>query len=109
MGSRSSPTFACIFMGMLELLMLFEWQRIGEMEPHLWRRFIDDIFFIWKGSEEDLIWFITKLNSIHSTIKFEFKAGESFNFETQSVNFLNLTICIDGNGFIKTTLFQKSC
>ena len=31
-----------------------------------------------------MIRFITKLNSIHSTIKFEFKAGESFNFETQS-------------------------
>ena len=49
------------------------------------------------------------LNSSHSTIKFEFEAGESFNFETKSVNFLDLTIWIDENGCIQTTLYQKSC
>ena len=35
MGSKSSPTFACIFMGMVELLLLFSWHRSGSQEPHL--------------------------------------------------------------------------
>ena len=109
MGSRSSPTFACIFMGLVELFMLFRWHEVGGLETKMWKRFIDDIFFLWQGTEEELVRFIQHLNSSHRTIKFDFTAGESFNFETKSVNFLDLQIFIDANGFIQTTLYQKEC
>ena len=55
MGTRVAPTFECIFMGGLETGMLAAW--VGS-KVHMWRRFIDDIFFIWKGSEEKLNKFI---------------------------------------------------
>ena len=35
-------------------------------------RFIDDIFFLWNGTESALIQFIDNLNQKHPTIKFEF-------------------------------------
>ena len=73
MGSRSSPTFACIFMGMLEVLMLFNWSQTGEQMPYLW------------------------------------KPGESYNFSTRAINFLDLTIWIDDAGYIQTTLYSKPC
>ena len=49
----------------------------------MWRRFIDDIFFIWKGSEEELIEFMEHCNNFHPTIKFTFE----YNINTRAVNF----------------------
>ena len=37
MGSRSSPTFACIFMGMLEVFMLSSWEQTEGLMPQLWK------------------------------------------------------------------------
>ena len=49
MGTKVAATFACLFMGWLELKMLADW---WGLQPYLWRRFIDDIWFLWRGSEE---------------------------------------------------------
>ena len=69
----------------------------------MWRRFVDDIFFIWKGSEEELKEFIEHCNNFHPTIKFTF----DYNLSTRAVNFLDIHIWIDGNGLIQTDLYQK--
>ena len=53
--------------------------------------------------------FTSHLNSCHPTIKFEVKPGESYNFTTRSINFLDLTIWIDEAGYIQTTLYSKPC
>ena len=109
MGSRSSPTFACIFMGMLEVMMLSSWSETGELMPHLWKRFIDDVLFFWRGSEESLLLFTAHLNACHPTNNFEVKPGESYDFNTRAINFLDLTIWIDEAGYIQTTLYSKPC
>ena len=36
MGSRSNYTFACTFVGMLEVLMLLNWSQAGDKMLHLW-------------------------------------------------------------------------
>ena len=41
-----------------------------EMQPHLWWRYIDDIFFIWEHEEDSLTQFIETLNACHPAIKF---------------------------------------
>jgi hypothetical protein len=69
----------------------------------MYRRYIDDMFFIWYGTEEELLHFIEHCNNFHETIKFEF----SYNFKTRAVDFLDMTIWIDHNGFIQTDLFKK--
>ena len=48
--------------------------------------------------------FTSHLNSLHPTIKFEVKPGESYNFTTRSINFLDLTIWIDEAGYIQTSI-----
>ena len=84
MGSRSSPTFACLFVGVLECVMLLSWERQDGLLPHLLRRFIGDVFFLWRHGEEELVKFTNHLNSFHRTIKFEVIKGESYNFDTRS-------------------------
>ena len=100
MGTRVAPTFACIFMGWLESGMLAAWMGTA---VHLWRRFIDDIFFVWRGSEEELKEFMVHCNTFHPTIKFTF----DYNLQTRAVNFLDIHIWIDEKGFIQTDLYQK--
>ena len=39
----------------------------------LFLRYIDDIFMIWNGTNEELILFIDKVNKKHKTIKFDYK------------------------------------
>ena len=105
MGTRVAPTFACLFMGFfLEKILLSSWKG---RPPKLWKRYIDDIIFLWTGSKSELLEFISYLNSSHPTIKFKCKEGEHFNFKTKTVNFLDMTIFIDDHGFIQTTLFTK--
>ena len=82
MGSRSSPTFACLFVRVLEALMLGAWEVQGGLLPHLLRRFIDDVFFLWRHGEAELMRFIAHLNSSHRTIKFEVAPGKSYDFNT---------------------------
>ena len=97
MGSWVSPTFACLFVGILEFLMLLTWQDRGEKMPHMIRRFIDDVFFLWRHGEEELSRFTEHIISFHQTIKFEVIKGESYNFQISSINFLDLKIWIDSD------------
>ena len=107
MGSRVAPTFACLFMGWLEVRMLRDWQGTGGVQPYMWRRYIDDIKFPWRGSEAELMVLINHLNNFHPTIKFKCKRGSNYNFETKAVDFLDTTIWVDQEGYIQTTLYTK--
>jgi len=104
MGAKIAPTFACIFMGYLEAKMLSNYKGLL---TKLWKRYIDDIFFLWHGNKKQLLDFITYLNSCHPTIKFKCKEGEHYDFKTRSVDFLDTTIFIDDNGYLQTTLYTK--
>ena len=45
MGTKVAPSYACLFMGWLEKLMLKNWSdKDPNSKPYLWRRYIDDIF-----------------------------------------------------------------
>ena len=66
MGTKMAPTYANLFMGKLE-------EKLKDKgKPHilLWKRFIDDIFIIWDGTEAEFHEYMTELNQIHDTIKF---------------------------------------
>jgi hypothetical protein len=64
------------------------------------RRFIDDKFGIWSGSEEEFKLFLQDLNS-YSQLEWTSDGLSS------SVDFLDLTITIDNNRKIVTKTFQK--
>jgi hypothetical protein len=67
-----------------------------------YKRYIDDILMLWKGSEEKFLEFMNKINSLHPTIKFT----HSFEMKSKSATFLDTTIQIK-NGKISKDLYRK--
>ena len=82
MGTKMAPAYANIFMGELEKKL------IAIDKPHIlvWKRFIDDIFVIWTGSETDFITYMEKLNQVHRTIKFTYEKSKT------ELTFLDVTL-----------------
>ena len=68
--------------GRLELQLL----QLGA--GNLWKRNVDDIilFIVWTSSETELLDYLTRINQIHSTIKFTHEIGHS------EITFLAVTI-----------------
>jgi hypothetical protein len=97
MGTAMAPSYANLFMAELESNLLGRYH----YKPHLWLRFIDDIFMIWLHSEKELLNFIDWLNQQHSTIKF------TSTHSMGQVNYLDLTVYKTSNGTLKTKTFHK--
>ena len=99
-GTKAAPTFANLFMGKWEnLLMNHGTAKLIQF----WRRFIDDILFIWYGTKEELEELILQANTIMPSIKVTCE----YSFETRAVNFLDTTIFVDSEGFLRTDLYKK--
>ena len=79
-----APTYANIFMAMLEQKLLKEAPE--GLIPIECIRSIDDIFAIWTHGLHKFQTFLSHINRSHPTIKFEYA------FFTQSVNFLDTTV-----------------
>ena len=63
-GSKLGRNYACVYMGGWEKI-LFE---KSEKLPVFYVRYIDDIFGIWTGTEEELKQFHKTANEIHPNI-----------------------------------------
>ena len=59
MGTTRLPSYANIFMGKFELTHIYPYIRDKEIT---YLQYIDDLFFILKGTEEELLSFIENLN-----------------------------------------------
>ena len=66
-----------------------------------WKRFIDDIFFIFLGSNSQLKSLMTFMNTISPTIKY------TFTYSKQTVTFLDVKIYLSKNRKLKTKLYRK--
>ena len=99
MGTMVAPTYACLFMSELEQKILTSW---NGTKPLLFKRFIDDIFFIWPGTEEELKQFLTHMNSAHNHIKFT----STYDVQTKSIPFLDMWVTLKNGKFV-TDLFKK--
>ena len=105
MGTKVAPTYACLFMGWLESLILDNWtiKHPTYPKPYLWRRYIDDIMFMWRGEVHELEEFMTHINNQHTHIKFT----ATYNQDTRSIPFLDMQIKINKDGYIETDLYRK--
>ena len=81
MGTKMAPAYANLFMGKIENKLQAMTDKI-----FIWKRFIDDIFIIWTGTNMELEQFIHKANSMHETIKFTFEVDET------NLTFLDTTV-----------------
>ena len=91
MGNKLAPSFANIFMGNFEEKFVYSYP----LKTLIWKRFIEDIFFIWTYGDNKLQDFVTHLNNCHNTIKFTLE--QSFN----SANFPDITISKDTAGLLQ--------
>ena len=82
MGAAFSPTVANIYMS----VVIRRFLRTQRKQPLLLSRYIDDIFFIWTGTEEDLIQFLTDMNNFNPALQY------THQHSSFSVDFLDLTI-----------------
>lgn len=96
MGTKIGPNYANIFMGKLEE----EFLRSRQLKPLCYKRFIDDIFFIWPHGESHLLSFISDFNNVHPSISF------THVYSTETINFLDVSISLI-NGNLITKLYQK--
>ena len=97
MGTKMAPNYANIFMGHLEKQLL----NLHPVKPTLWLRYIDDIFCIYPGNENEANNFLLFLNSHHHSIKF------TADISNRSVNFLDVTVLVNDQGKLTTTLYRK--
>ena len=100
MGTRLAPCFANIFMAMIDKMIL----ALDTFNIHIafYKRFIDDIFMIWTGTEEEFLQFMDKINTLHATIKFTC----SYDLANRSTTFLDTTVTITDET-ISTDLYRK--
>ena len=88
-GTKYAPPYACIFMDEVET----EFLKSQELQPFLWLRYIDDIFFIWTPGTQELDSFPNEPNKLHPNLK-------------ERINFLDLNVSLR-NGAISTDLYVK--
>jgi hypothetical protein len=97
MGSPFAPGYANLFMSSIDEKIT---SRFGNIIP-FYKRFIDDIFFIFLGSYAELITLFEYMNDIHPTTKF------TFNHSKSSINYMDITLFKDQHGQLQTTLYRK--
>jgi len=98
MGTKLVPNYANLFMADLESKSIFNYPK----QPILYRRYIDDIFFIWTHGTTKLDNFISHLNSVHPTIKFASTTSNT------SITYLDQDIYIHNNQFQTKTHFKTT-
>ena len=81
MGTRVAPTYANFFMNSFEQTYIYPHANC----PRIWVRFIDDLWGIFRGTEERLNSFVEYCNSFHETIKF------MVEYSKKSITFLDVT------------------
>ena len=67
MGTKMAPSYANLFMGVLEDRMITSYA----YKPLVYLRYINDILMIWTEGEENLIGFLSDCNQINKNIQFQ--------------------------------------
>ena len=95
-GSKLGRNYACTYMGKWEKQLL----SMTDKNPLLYLRYVDDIFGIWDGTDEELNAFLNTANTIHPRIKLEMTQS------SESISFLDVLIKKTQNG-LETTIYTK--
>ena len=99
-GVKLAPTYACLGLGKFEDLAFNSNQDLIDLIL-LWKRYIDDVFALFKGDKNKLQELVIWLNSLMpGVVKF------TCDYSKKKVEFLDLEILIE-NGKLETNLFIK--
>ena len=95
-GTKFAPPYACLFMDKFEIGFL----ETQQLQPLVWFRDIDDIFFIWTHGEEEINIFLKRLNEFDPCIKFTYESNK------ESIAFFDLKLTLR-NGKVFTDVYVK--
>ena len=115
MGSKVAPSYADNFMAeqIDKAIKKLATQGAGKLK--LLKRFLDDLFLVFKGTTKQIHVFLDKINQIHPSIKFtmthttrnkETEEDRCECKETKSIPFLD-TLCSLENKKIEVDLYKK--
>ena len=96
-GTKFAPPYACLFMDKFETSFL----ETQQLQPLVWFRYIDDIFFIWTHGEEEREIFLKSLNEFDPCITFTYESNK------ESIAFLDIKVSLR-NGKVFTDVYVKS-
>lgn len=100
MGTRVAPTYTNLYIGAFEGVHILS-EHTFSSKIAIYRRFIDNLFFIWLGTEEEAMEFKDILNTNTWGIKF------TANFKSKEIEFLDLNISVEKEIISTSTFFQK--
>ena len=99
-GVKLAPTYACLGLGKFEKLAFGSNQSLLQ-KIVLWKRFIDDVLMLFRGTQTECEALVEWLNSLlPGVVKFK------FDFSYSKIEFLDLEISIE-DGYLKTNLYIK--
>jgi hypothetical protein len=96
MGTKMAPSYANLYMANFEETFI----ATRQLQPFVYKRFIDDIFMIWTHGEDELHAFMGSMNLHQPTIQF------TYEWSTNEIHYLDVTIYIK-NQTIGTKLYTK--
>ena len=70
--TKFAPTYACIYMDKTETDFL----KTQKLQPFVWLRYIEDIFFIWMHGEAELKRFMERLNNFLPNLQFTYESSK---------------------------------
>lgn len=103
MGTPVAPPYSNIYIAAcLEAIA----KQQADIWPRIYKRFIDDGFFVWEHDEAGLIAFLQLLNSILPNIRLTWK------YSKQSIDYMDVTVskvtdCVGPTVGLKVTTYQK--
>ncbi|CAJ0950204.1 unnamed protein product [Ranitomeya imitator] len=101
MGSHAAPPYANAYMVHFEESSFYKNSLFRE-NIIIWKRYIDDVFCVWRGSEDILHTFLAFLNTSWPGITF------TINYDLWSMNFLDTLVIKGLGGQLSTDLYSKS-
>lgn len=102
MGASYAPSYAGLFLGLWEKTHIYSDKNPFLNKIELYGRYIDDLFFVFKGSVDELLAFHEYINSTHVNLKL------SLDYSDSEINFLDLKIIKDELGYFHTSIYRKS-
>ncbi|XP_077136705.1 uncharacterized protein LOC143793514 isoform X1 [Ranitomeya variabilis] len=100
MGAQCALAYANIFLGWWEETIVYCSDSFKRHVQH-WHRFIDDVFFVWTGTEQECLDFLNELNCNSLNII------PTHSFSSDSATFLDLKISIRNKDLV-TDLYRKA-
>ena len=97
MGVIMAVSFSSLFMVTVEEPII----QAAANQIELYKRFIDDGFIVWSGTRQSLVDFFDSLGQVDPNIKL------TFDISPTSAIFLDLSLSLQADGVLSTSLYQK--